>query len=778
MSNTITSLASTLTQAVNEVQKGIVETQEQLASGKATLNAAESGVVSRLTAQVEGYKSVGKNLTDAGSAINVAQSALSSVADILSQLKGLATQASSAGFASSDRDSLNKTFQNLINQIDQLVTSASVNGANLLNSDFGLQITTGIDGTADSQTQVSATNVKTLVENLKDLLITGLQIDDLHFPASSLTTPVSTITSNSGLPPTATTPTTTETQAGTAGVGGTPRIETITFPNLNAGASFTANGLTLQLTSDMTGTQLATAFAAKMASSSATTTYGNWDGTISNAVTTSRSNAVLTCTRTTNGTASALVLSQVSGTQTQTIALSTANMAQGNSIRIGNLTFTAGPGPGNSAGGISPQQVTAAIVAYVNSGVIPDPSIGTFTNNIDAVVQQEKLTFVGLKNTDTFTAGGLTFTANTNVTAEQVTAAFLAKITNASTPNPSYGAFTGSLTSGIKNNPVNCGGSTTSLTLSYDPSVAAGLGAIPTSLVNASYTIQTLNNGTGSASSVTTSILRAGVNANTGTKLTGGSAAGISASVLSANTFSLTTADPLTTGTTPATAGSLSLVSSTSNTTYRNTLTFTNSSLLAGNANLFPGDSVTINGLTFTASQTTTNQQVLDAFKNAINSGDTGNVYGVFSNSDANGGTVAGKISEIHSLFTAFDLGGGVLALDNVSSSASEKPVMTWNTQNSAIANANRASQIITGQIDTVSTAQASLSAAMAGLEAQLKNATNIGNGMQKTIDKIANIDPTALQANLQQLNTQQSVDYYLVSQMNTAAAAILSIFR
>ena len=75
MSNTITSLASTLTQAVNEVQKGIVETQEQLASGKATLNAAESGVVSRLTAQVEGYKSVGKNLTDAGSAINVAQSA-------------------------------------------------------------------------------------------------------------------------------------------------------------------------------------------------------------------------------------------------------------------------------------------------------------------------------------------------------------------------------------------------------------------------------------------------------------------------------------------------------------------------------------------------------------------------------------------------------------------------------------------------------------------------------------------------------------------------------
>jgi len=142
MGNTITSLASTLTQAVDAVQKGIVETQEQLATGKATLNAAETGVVSRLTAQVSGYDSVVKNLTGAGSAIDVAQSALSSISTIMSQLKGLATQASSAGFASTDRDSLNLTFQNLTGQIEQLVTSASVNGANLINTDYGLQVTT------------------------------------------------------------------------------------------------------------------------------------------------------------------------------------------------------------------------------------------------------------------------------------------------------------------------------------------------------------------------------------------------------------------------------------------------------------------------------------------------------------------------------------------------------------------------------------------------------------------------------------------------------------
>jgi hypothetical protein len=39
-------------------------------------------------------------------------------------------------------------------------------------------------------------------------------------------------------------------------------------------------------------------------------------------------------------------------------------------------------------------------------------------------------------------------------------------------------------------------------------------------------------------------------------------------------------------------------------------------------------------------------------------------------------------------------------------------------------------------------------------------------------------VDSTALQAKLQGLNNQQSIDYYLVSQMNTAAQAALTIFR
>jgi len=768
MSNTITSLASTLSQSVDAVQKGIVETQNQLSSGKATLNAAETGVVSRMTAQVSGYDSVSKNLTDAGSAIDVAQSALTSISEIMSQLKGLATQASSAGFASTDRDSLNKTFQNLTNQIQQLVTSASVNGANLLNTNFGLQVTTGIDGTAASQTQVNATNVGNLVQALNQLLITGMQITDQTFAAANLTTPISTVVGSA---------------IGTVTGAVNNAVVTapvVTFPaaGIKAGDSYsiTVSGvpaitITLAATSDMSASQLATAFANYITSGSATT-FGNISitGTLS-AITATASGGALNITAA-GATSTSAAFTNPASSQTQTITLPTASMAQGNSLTIGNLTFTAGPGPGTSAAGISPAQVSAAFANYINNGVQPDPSIGTFTTTTTAVTQVQTITFRDLAIGDSFSAGGLTFTATAATTAAQVATAFLAKIGNSASTSQ-YGTWGGTKVDGL-GAAVSAGGSTTTIAWSYSAAGGQLTNLLTTGNTASGLASYTLAGQT--AVNVPSTITKTGMNANTGTKITGGSAYGVSATVTSSNTFNLTTIDPLTTGSDP---GGIALLSQTSNTTTRNTLTFTNTNLLAGTANLFPGDSVTINGLTFTATQTTTPQQVLDAFKNVINNGDTGNLFGTFANTDVAGGSLNGKVSEFTNNFMAVDLGNNVLALDNKPGNTSTTPpVINWDTQNAAIANANKATQVITGQIDTVSTAQASLAAATAGIQAQLTNATNIQNGMQKTIDAIANIDPTALQAKLQEFNTQQSVDYYLVSQMNTEAAAILSVFR
>jgi flagellin-like hook-associated protein FlgL len=84
----------------------------------------------------------------------------------------------------------------------------------------------------------------------------------------------------------------------------------------------------------------------------------------------------------------------------------------------------------------------------------------------------------------------------------------------------------------------------------------------------------------------------------------------------------------------------------------------------------------------------------------------------------------------------------------------------------------------LTSQLSLISAGQSTFSAATVGIKAYQSEANALSTGLQATIDSIYNIDPTALQARLQQLNNQQSIDYYLVTQMNQQAAAVLTIFR
>jgi hypothetical protein len=49
---------------------------------------------------------------------------------------------------------------------------------------------------------------------------------------------------------------------------------------------------------------------------------------------------------------------------------------------------------------------------------------------------------------------------------------------------------------------------------------------------------------------------------------------------------------------------------------------------------------------------------------------------------------------------------------------------------------------------------------------------------LQASIDTIEKPDQAKLQMDLSALNNQQSIDYYLISQLNTAASAAMTIFR
>jgi flagellin-like hook-associated protein FlgL len=156
MPNLISSLTNTLTSGINAVQKGIVDTQTQLASGTKILNAAEVGIVTRLSAQATGYKSVTQNIAAGMNVINVGNTALSSISSILSQAKDIATQAANAGLQTSDRAALNTTFLQLKAQVTNLITNAGVNGENVLApTGSNLTVQSGITGGASSQTTIT-----------------------------------------------------------------------------------------------------------------------------------------------------------------------------------------------------------------------------------------------------------------------------------------------------------------------------------------------------------------------------------------------------------------------------------------------------------------------------------------------------------------------------------------------------------------------------------------------------------------------------------------------
>jgi flagellin-like hook-associated protein FlgL len=196
MPNVISSLSTTLSSAINSVQKDIVDTQKQLASGIKNLNSAEIGIVTRLSAQAAGYKNVSQNIVAANNVINVAQTALSSIATILSQMKDIATQSANAGLQGSDRTALDTTFLQLRAQVDSLITNAGVNGENVLSlaatSFFTVQ--TGITGLSPSQTAIAglAMTLSSLGVNASTV---GTQAD-AQAAITALTTALSKVSEN------------------------------------------------------------------------------------------------------------------------------------------------------------------------------------------------------------------------------------------------------------------------------------------------------------------------------------------------------------------------------------------------------------------------------------------------------------------------------------------------------------------------------------------------------------------------------------------------------
>ena len=182
---TFSPLQITLASAVSDVQKQIIDVQNQLSSGKKVLNPGENGVVTRLTAKAAGYDVAIKNIDTAQNILSVGQTTLTSMATIVTQLSSLATQAAGGSLSDTDKASLDTTFNKLFNQLETLVKASGVNtddsfSNNVLYGATGLSVIYDPSQEALPITGIDANND---IFGLDD--ITTLEISDGQIPDAS-----------------------------------------------------------------------------------------------------------------------------------------------------------------------------------------------------------------------------------------------------------------------------------------------------------------------------------------------------------------------------------------------------------------------------------------------------------------------------------------------------------------------------------------------------------------------------------------------------------------
>ena len=131
---------------------------------KASDDAASLAVGTKIKADVTALQQAKVNAGQAASMLQVADGGLSQVSDILLRMKALSVQSQSGAVSDNERNFLDKEFQALAAQIDDIATQTKFNGQALLNGDTGVTVQAVADiagvhisGTADVVTGTAST---------------------------------------------------------------------------------------------------------------------------------------------------------------------------------------------------------------------------------------------------------------------------------------------------------------------------------------------------------------------------------------------------------------------------------------------------------------------------------------------------------------------------------------------------------------------------------------------------------------------------------------------
>ena len=145
-------------------QTALTTAMQRLSSGlrvnSAKDDAAGLAISERMGAQVRGMNVAIRNANDAISLTQTAEGAMATVGDSLQRMRELAVQARNATNSSSDKDSLDKEFDQLAQEIQRVIGGTTFNGKHVIGSDAGtLTFQIGANTSTDDTIDLATTNM-------------------------------------------------------------------------------------------------------------------------------------------------------------------------------------------------------------------------------------------------------------------------------------------------------------------------------------------------------------------------------------------------------------------------------------------------------------------------------------------------------------------------------------------------------------------------------------------------------------------------------------------
>jgi flagellin len=168
--------ASLALQSLTATQKELEDVQGRITTGLKVADASDNGAVFAIAqgqrARLTSLTSIKEAMDRTGSAISVALAAGTAVGDILQQLKSKAVSAQAQDLTTNQRNALQADFDNLRNQINQIVGSAQFNGLNLINTGgASLNVAMSDVSTGTAGREVASTPVAGVVPGLSAYVV-------------------------------------------------------------------------------------------------------------------------------------------------------------------------------------------------------------------------------------------------------------------------------------------------------------------------------------------------------------------------------------------------------------------------------------------------------------------------------------------------------------------------------------------------------------------------------------------------------------------------------